>query len=75
MALIVARDVSKTYPSGGGTLTVLDDIDLEIEAGAFVVIVGPSGSGKTTLLGLLAGLDRPTAGRVWLDDTRLDSLD
>ena len=75
MAMIVAQNVSKTYPSGGGSITVLDDVDLEIEAHAFVAIVGPSGSGKTTLLGLLAGLDRPTRGRVWLDGTRLDAID
>ena len=73
--MIVARNVSKTYPSGGGLLTVLQDIDLEIEAESFVAVVGPSGSGKTTLLGLLAGLDRPTSGRIWLDGTRLDSID
>ncbi len=73
--MIVARDVSMTYPSGSGTITVLDHIDLDIESEEFVVIVGPSGSGKTTLLGLLAGLDRPTVGRVWLDEVRLDSLD
>jgi putative ABC transport system ATP-binding protein len=75
MAMIVAENVSKTYPSGGGSITVLNGIDLEIEPQAFVAIVGPSGSGKTTLLGLLAGLDRPTRGRVWLDGTRLDEID
>jgi len=74
MALIVARAVSKTYPSGSGTLTVLEDVDLDIESEEFAVIVGPSGSGKTTLLGLLAGLDRPSVGRVWLDQVRLDGL-
>lgn len=74
MALIVARDVSKTYPSGSGSITVLEEVDLDIESGEFAVIVGPSGSGKSTLLGLLAGLDRPTVGRVWLDDVRLDEL-
>jgi len=75
MTMIVAKNVSKTYPSGGGLLTVLENINLEIEAEDFVAIVGPSGSGKTTLLGLLAGLDRPASGRIWLDDTRLDSID
>ena len=75
MAIIVARDVSKTYPSGRGRLTVLADVDLEVARQDFVAIVGPSGSGKTTLLGLLAGLDLPTSGRVWLDGTRLDAID
>ncbi|MDH3734161.1 MAG: ABC transporter ATP-binding protein [Gemmatimonadota bacterium] len=75
MAMIVADRVTKTYPSGGDLLTVLEDIDLEVEARDFVAIVGPSGSGKTTLLGLLAGLDRPSSGTVTLDGVRLDSID
>ncbi|HET7521078.1 MAG TPA: ABC transporter ATP-binding protein [Candidatus Limnocylindria bacterium] len=55
-------------------LTVLKDITLSVEAGAYVAITGPSGSGKTTLLGLLAGLDLPSAGSVMLDGVRLDTL-
>jgi putative ABC transport system ATP-binding protein len=54
---------------------VLKDITLEIAAGSVVAIVGPSGSGKTTLLALLAGLDRPTAGEVWVDGRNLAALD
>ena len=61
--------------SGGQPLTVLNNITLEVEPGAFVAIVGPSGSGKTTLLGLLAGLDRPTSGTVYLDGEDLGALD
>ncbi len=60
--------------SGGRPLTVLKDIDLEIEAGGAVAVVGPSGSGKTTLLGLLAGLDLPSAGHVELDGQNLSEL-
>ncbi len=60
--------------SGGQPLTVLKDIDLEIEARSAVAIVGPSGSGKTTLLGLLAGLDLPSAGSVTLDGQNLGEL-
>jgi len=63
------------YLSGGKRLTVLKDITFDVERGGFVAIVGPSGSGKTTLLGLLAGLDRPTSGRVVLDGTDLAGLD
>jgi putative ABC transport system ATP-binding protein len=63
------------YLSGGKRLSVLKDITFEIERGGFLAIVGPSGSGKTTLLGLLAGLDRPTAGRVVLDGVDLGTLD
>ncbi len=60
--------------SGGRPLTVLKDIDLEIEARSAIAIVGPSGSGKTTLLGLLAGLDLPSAGHVALDGQNLAEL-
>jgi putative ABC transport system ATP-binding protein len=55
--MIIAKGLEQTYMSGGRPLTVLKDIDLEIEAAGAVAVVGPSGSGKTTLLGLLAGLD------------------
>jgi putative ABC transport system ATP-binding protein len=65
--MIVAEGLQKSYTSGGRPLPVLSDVDLEIEAEAFVSVVGPSGSGKTTLLGLLAGLDKPSGGRVLLD--------
>jgi putative ABC transport system ATP-binding protein len=53
----------------------LNDITFSVEPGGFAAIVGPSGSGKTTLLGLLAGLDRPTAGTVYLDGQELGALD
>ncbi|WP_372946090.1 ABC transporter ATP-binding protein, partial [Muriicola sp.] len=65
----------KTYNSGSGTLTVLDDITFSLEAGETFAIVGPSGSGKTTLLGLCAGLDRPDSGRIDLCGIEIDTLD
>jgi len=65
--MIRAEGLEKSYTSGGRPLPVLRSIDLEVPAEAFLAIVGPSGSGKTTLLGLLAGLDQPSAGTVWLD--------
>jgi putative ABC transport system ATP-binding protein len=67
--------LTQSYQSGGRELTVLKDISFTVEPGGFVAIVGPSGSGKTTLLGLLAGLDRPTRGTVWLDGHDLGQLD
>jgi putative ABC transport system ATP-binding protein len=72
--MIRCEGLTREYQSGGQPLTVLKNITLSVEAGAFVAIVGPSGSGKTTLLGLLAGLDRPSSGHVALDGVRLDRL-
>ncbi|GGD39908.1 ABC transporter ATP-binding protein [Muriicola marianensis] len=65
----------KTYQSGSGTLTVLDDITFSLESGETFAIVGPSGSGKTTLLGLCAGLDRPDSGTIELCGVEIDTLD
>ncbi len=68
------HNVSKTYQSGGRTLSVLEDINISVAAGDTLSIVGPSGSGKTTLLGLAAGLDRSTNGTVELNGIKLDNL-
>lgn len=68
------QNVSKTYQSAGRTLTVLEGVNLSVEAGATVSIVGPSGSGKTTLLGLAAGLDRASSGLVALAGITLATL-
>ena len=67
--------LTKSYPNGSGTLTVVKDISFKIEAGSSCAIVGPSGSGKTTVRGLCAGLDQPTSGEVKLAGTSLGSLD
>jgi putative ABC transport system ATP-binding protein len=72
--MLRSESLTQTYMSGGRPLTVLNDITFSLESGGFLAIVGPSGSGKTTLLGLLAGLDRPAAGRVELDGQDLGSL-
>jgi putative ABC transport system ATP-binding protein len=72
--MLLCEGLTQTYLSGGRELTVLNNITFDIERGGFVAIVGPSGSGKTTLLGLLAGLDRATAGRVVLDGHDLADL-
>jgi len=73
--MLQCEGLTQTYLSGGHPLTVLKDITFTLEDGGFLAIVGPSGSGKTTLLGLLAGLDRPAAGKVWLDGHDLSGLD
>ncbi len=67
--------LTKTFPSGGRTLTVIDDVHFEVQEGDTCAIVGPSGSGKTTLLGLCAGLDQPTSGDVELCGRDLTPLD
>ena len=68
------QNVNKTYQSAGRTLSVLENINLSVNAGATLSIVGPSGSGKTTLLGLAAGLDRASSGTVELNGIKLESL-
>lgn len=70
-----AEGVSKKVTSPAGELTILDDCGVELDAGESLAVVGPSGSGKTTLLGLLAGLDTPTSGRIWLAGEELTALD
>jgi len=67
--------VSKTYREGDSERAVLDDVSVAIAAGEIAVLVGRSGSGKSTLLNLIAGIDRPTAGRVVVDGTDLTALD
>lgn len=62
--LVEARSLSREYQMGEVTVRALDEVDLEIEADEFIVLLGPSGSGKTTLLNLLGGLDSPTSGEV-----------
>jgi putative ABC transport system ATP-binding protein len=74
-SLIRAEALTKIVASGETPLTILDHVTFDIEAGASVAIVGASGSGKTTLLGLLAGLDRPTSGEVFVDGIALSGQD
>ena len=73
--MIELRAVSKTVTSGAEPLTILHPLTATIPRGQFVAIVGPSGSGKSTLLGLLAGLDAPTSGSVWIDGVNITTLD
>ena len=73
--MIELRGVSKTVPSGTGTLTILHPLDLTIDRGRVAAITGPSGSGKSTMLGLIAGLDAPSEGRILLDGVDITVLD
>lgn len=72
--MIEAKNVTKTYEIEKRTITVLDDIDLEIDTGEFVVVAGSSGSGKTTLLSLLSGLDNPSRGSIRISGQEITTL-
>jgi putative ABC transport system ATP-binding protein len=73
--MVEARDLGRQVPGPDGVLTILEAVDLALNAGRSLAIVGRSGSGKTTLLSLLAGLDLPSHGRVWLHGHELTALD
>lgn len=73
--VLKAQELTKKVSSPEGELTIVDNVSLEIVAGETVALVGASGAGKSTLLAILAGLDVPTSGRVWLDGQDLTELD
>jgi putative ABC transport system ATP-binding protein len=73
--VLKAQGLTKKVSSPEGELTIVDDVALEIAAGETVALVGASGAGKSTLLAMLAGLDVPTSGHVWLDGQDLTELD
>ncbi len=68
MAKIRARNVSKTFRAKGTIVEAVKHVDVDIGEGEFAVFVGPSGSGKTTFLRLVAGLELPSSGQIWIGD-------
>ena len=72
---VAISNLVKSYVRGGETVPVLVDITLDIAAGEFVALMGPSGSGKSTLLNLIAGIDKPDAGRLEVDGRDITTLD
>jgi putative ABC transport system ATP-binding protein len=75
MEILKIESLCKTYGSGESTVKALDNISLSVRKGEFVAIVGASGSGKSTLLHIIGGVDRPTSGKVFVDDTDIYALD
>jgi putative ABC transport system ATP-binding protein len=71
---VAARDLGRRYGAGDTAVDALRDVSLSVPEGELTAVMGPSGSGKSTLMHLLAGLDRPTAGEVWIDGTPIATL-
>jgi ABC-type lipoprotein export system ATPase subunit len=72
--VVRTRALQKDYGRGAGLVRALDGVDLDVAAGETLAVMGPSGCGKSTLLHLLGGLERPSAGEVWLEGRRIDQL-
>ena len=73
-SIVRLQDVSKIYGSGDAQVRALDDVSVGFGAGEFTAIMGPSGSGKSTMMHILAGLDAPTSGHVFVEDTDITTL-
>ena len=73
--IVSASNLRRVFGEGGAEVTALDDVSVDFPSSGFTAIMGPSGSGKSTLMHLLAGLDRPTAGKVTIEGTDLSELD
>ncbi len=74
MEILRVENLSKTYGHGEAEVKALDNVSFSVEKGEFVAIIGPSGSGKSTLLHILGGVDKPTSGRVLINDTDIYAL-
>src|SRR3954447_7741271 len=73
-AVVAARELTRHYREGDTSVNALRGVSIEIARGKLTAVMGPSGSGKSTLMRLLAGLDRPTAGEVWIDGANITEL-
>jgi putative ABC transport system ATP-binding protein len=73
--IIRVVDVTKSFSLGKSAVSVLKGVDLSVEAGEYLSIMGPSGSGKSTLFNIIGGLDKPTTGRVFIDEIDISQLD
>src|SRR5688572_20068954 len=73
-SVLRARGLEKEYGQGAGVVRALHTVELDVAAGETLAVMGPSGCGKSTLLHLLGGLERPSAGEVWLEGRRIDQL-
>lgn len=74
MSMVRVEGATKIYRKGAAEIRPLDGLDLSVEQGEFVCLMGPSGSGKTTLLNLVAGIDRPDAGRIFVDGDEVSAM-
>ncbi len=74
MSLVECRSLTREYVRGENRILPLDGLDLSIDAGTFLALMGPSGSGKSTLLNLIAGIDRPTSGELFVGDEEISRL-
>ena len=74
MEILRCTNLTKTYGQGQGAITALDHVNLSLERGSFTAVAGASGSGKSTLLHMLGGVDRPTEGNIYIEDTDISTL-
>ncbi|MFI3329403.1 MAG: ABC transporter ATP-binding protein [bacterium] len=74
MSIVEFKDVSRVYVTGSTKYKALDNVNLKLDEGSFVVILGPSGAGKSTLLNMLGGLDSPTSGNIFVEGKDIATL-
>lgn len=74
-SILSADSITKRVKTAEHELTILNDVSLDVKTGQSLAIIGPSGAGKSTLLGLLAGLDTPTTGKIWIGDSEITAMD